>query len=91
MPSPGVLGGRKPKSMLAGSDTKGGASAIARAGGAGRLAGTALSLGLAVGADAGFDGAGAGACANASFAITSIKTAENDVNKCLALALKTFR
>ena len=70
MPSPAVLGGRKPKSIFAGSETKGSTSAIARGstaswrtGGVGRLAGTVLSLGLAVGADAGSDGAGEAACA----------------------------
>ena len=63
MPSPGVLGGRKPKSMLAGSDTKGGASAIARVGGAGRLVGTVLALGLTGGAGGGSDGEGEATCA----------------------------
>ena len=78
MPSPGVLGDRKPKSIFAGSETKGSASAIARGstafgrtGGVGRLAGTVLALGLAV-------GAGVGVCAIAQFTIRSIKTAGND-------------
>ena len=49
--------------MLAGSDTKGGASAIARVGGAGRLVGTLLALGLTGGAGGGSDGEGEATCA----------------------------